>query len=57
MKNPQEWDENYARTSDRLPHPGWAAWGPYIDKRAQLADRIVWLVSIVAGVAAWWFTR
>ena len=48
--NPQEWQENYARTSDRLPHSGWAAFGPYHDKRAQLADRILFALCVLGAV-------
>lgn len=48
--NPQEWQENYARTNDRLPHNGWAGYGPYYDKRAQLADRILFAVCLLGSV-------
>lgn len=41
MKNPSEWDEQYGRISDRLPHNGWAGYGPYVDKRYNLAMTIL----------------
>lgn len=46
--NPSEWDEGYARTSDRMPHNGWAGYGPYEDKGARLAERLL-VVLVVVG--------
>jgi hypothetical protein len=46
---PWEADE-YLRIRDRLPHNGWAGYGPYEDKRAKLADLIIGVGSFVGIV-------
>jgi hypothetical protein len=49
--NTPEWDEMAKRTSDRMPHSGWAAFGPYRDRRADFAYRVVFWVCIISVVA------
>jgi hypothetical protein len=51
-----EWDEDTnVRIHSRMPHNGWAGYGPYTDRSARIADRIIVVISVIGlAVAIWW---
>jgi hypothetical protein len=51
-----EWDEDTnVRIHSRMPHNGWAGYGPYHDRAARIADWILGCASVIGlALVIWW---